>query len=315
MITINELDYVSSWANKVPYPGTDYAEEALENLAIAVANFKKYYSNKKYGLILSNGEQISFEILEKNLCHLLGIDYKNLSGDYFKYYRYDVLKLDYEFVPKSFDLLNAIINNSAAVIKYDYDKGERNGKAINYYRVMIKCAIFEKLSDFSRFNFGVINFDKDKYIELTNSNFSSGTEKYLYVQSNEPSAPYFMMGILHDNSYERDNINSVDEQDSDVQLNQVNNKFVPNTLIAPVNVKDFFNEQEVVIPTQILVNSGEKMDKIEALNSEKLALINQYEAIINKYGVPNGLNIYGDYKAMLGSDSKRKVLIRENVQR
>ena len=65
MITTKELGYVSSWATKVPYPGIEYSEQAVEKLVDAFNNFNKYYSNKEYDIILSNGEQILFEILEK----------------------------------------------------------------------------------------------------------------------------------------------------------------------------------------------------------------------------------------------------------
>ena len=298
MITRKELDYVSSWAKNTPYPGRKYAEEALENLAISIEDFKRFYNGKQYELVLSNGEQFSFEILEKNLCHLLGIDYKNLIGQYFDYYRYSVLKLD--DVPKSFDLLTRIIDNFDAVIDYDEKTG---GKAINYYRIMIKCAIFEKLSDFSRFNFGVINFDKDIYQNNTRSNFGSNSEKFLYVQSNEPSAPYFMMGILHDGS--RFPLNGNDASSND---------FVPETLIAPTNTRDFFNNQEVVIPTQILVSTTDSMDKKEASASDKIALLNQYKAIIKEHNIPNLINIYGDYESMLVAQEtavKRRTLKNE----
>lgn len=70
------------------------------------------------------------------------------------------------------------------------------GKLLNYYRIVIKCAIFDKLSDFGKFNFGVINFDKNTYINNSKRNINSNSEKYLYVQSNEGVAPYFMMGII-----------------------------------------------------------------------------------------------------------------------
>ena len=63
MITTRELNYVTSWANKTPYPGTVYAEQATEKLFEAVENYEKFYANKEYDIILSNGEQISFEIL------------------------------------------------------------------------------------------------------------------------------------------------------------------------------------------------------------------------------------------------------------
>ena len=284
MITRKELGFVASWANRVPYPGLDYATIALEKLAEAIEYYNKYYNNKQYELVLSNGEQLSFEILNKNLCHLVGIDYKNLTGDYFTNYRQEVLKLDY--IPKSYELLQSIIANMDDVLKYDYDL---NGKTINYYRIMVKCAIFEKLSDFSRFNFGVINFDKDMYQQMSSYQISSKSNKFLYVQSNEPSAPYFMMGIL--------------PEDKTDQIDNDQDKYVAETLIAPTNTKDFFNNQEVVIPTQILVTTEEKMEKKEATPSEKIALLNQYKSIIETYSLPNRINIYGDYENMLASSS------------
>ena len=278
MITTKELGYVSSWATKVPYPGIEYSEQAVEKLVDAFNNFNKYYSNKEYDIILSNGEQILFEILEKNLCHMLGIDYKNIMGDFFTRYREDVLKIDN--TTTSYELLKTIIENIDNVLKYDYD---HCGFALNYYRIMIKCSIFEKLSDFSRFNFGVINFDKDKYNEKSGTIFSGRSQKFLYVQSNEAVAPYFMMGIL-----------------SPEQTQYLpESKYIVETLIAPTNVDNFFNEQEVVIPTQILITTEEKMDKIEAKPNEKIALLNQYKSIINQYKLPNRLNIYGDYESML----------------
>lgn len=290
MITKKELGFVSYWANRVPYPGLEYATEALKKLKAAIEYFNQYYNNKQYELVLSNGEQLSFEILNKNLCHLVGIDYKNLTGEYFDYYRAEVLKLDR--IPRAYDLLQSIIDNFDDVLKYDYDKG---GRTINYYRVMVKCSIFEKLSDFSRFNFGVINFDKDIYIKSSNSMINSNSNKFLYVQSNEPSSPYFMMGILPDNMTDGD-----DNQQE---------KYIAETLIAPTNTKDFFNNQEVIIPTQILITTEEKMEKVVASPSEKIALLNQYRSIIKEHNIPNKINIYGDYENMLSEQSavKRKI--------
>ena len=84
--------------------------------------------------ILSNGEQILFEILSMNLSHMLGIDYKSLSSDYMLSFREEVLNISGN--ARSFDLLEAIIKNINDVLKYDYDN---NGKILNYYRIMIKC--------------------------------------------------------------------------------------------------------------------------------------------------------------------------------
>ena len=290
MITKKELSYVSAWAKKVPYPGMDYAEQAAELLVNSYDDFKKFYLNKQYDIILSNGEQILFEILSMNLSHMLGIDYKNLSSDYMLSFREEVLNISGN--ARSFDLLEAIIKNINDVLKYDYDN---NGKILNYYRIMIKCSIFDKLSDFNRFNFGIINFDKNIYTEKNNVIFNGNSEKLLYVQSNEPTAPYFMMGIL---------------KNTDINSGEVEEKYAVETLMAPFNVSDFFNCQEVVIPTQILVTTEDKMNKRIATSSEKLALLNQYRSIINQYGLPNMLNIYGDYEVMLNSNSNPKTRIK-----
>lgn len=287
MITKKELSYVSKWAKKVPYPGAEYAEAASQLLVKSYEDFKKFYLNKEYDIILSNGEQILFEILSMNLCHMLGIDYKNLSSEYMQNFREEILNINGSV--RSFDLLEAIINNIDSVLKYDFDN---SGRILNYYRIMIKCSIFDKLSDFSRFNFGVINFNKDLYFERTHSKFNGNSEKLLYVQSNESTAPYFMMGILKSN---------------DEALDGTQEKYAVETLIAPTNVKDFFNGQEVVIPTQILVTTSEKMEKKTASAEEKIALLNQYRLIIKEYSLPNKINIYGDYAAILNNDAKAKV--------
>ena len=289
MITRKELGYVSIWASKVPYPGMAYAEQAMEKLKVALGHYNQFYNNKQYELILSNGEELSFEILNKNLCHLLGIDYKNLAGDYCENYRGEVLGFDY--VSKSYELLCSIIDNADKVLQYDYEHGIR---FINYYRVMIKCAIFEKLSDFSRFNFGVINFDKDTYIRNSGAAISANSSKFLYGTSGEMTAPYFMMGILKD-------ANTMDD---------VSDSYVAETLIAPTNARDFFNEQEVVIPTQIMVITNDKMDKVNATAEEKIALLSQYRSIITQNNLPNRINIFGDYENMLSEEMHVKKRIK-----
>lgn len=290
MISINELKYVNMWVSKCPYPGIDYATLATDKLKQALEDFKNYYLNKKYSLFLSNGEQLDFEILEKNLCHMLGVDYKNLSGDYFKDFRINILGTNASL--KSYELLNLLVDKIDKVLEYDEYHG---GKVLNYYRIMIKNSIFEKLSDFGQFNFSVLNFDKNKYTKY--ASFSSN--KFLCVQSNEIISPYFMMGILQEM---KDNSNE-DEYD------EINLKpYTVETLFAPTNANEFFKDQEVVIPTQIEINSGDKLIKKIATSKEKLALLNQYKLLINQYGLPNKLNISGDYEAILAEDCSRRLV-------
>lgn len=212
---------------------------------------------------------------------MLGVDYKNLSSEYFDDFRDTILGVSGTI--QSYSLLEKLIEKMDDVLEYDYKNG---GIIFNYYRIMIKCSIFETLSDFSRFNFGVINFNKQLYDGIFNGN----TEKFLYVQSNEAVCPYFMMGILPDNK----------SSSFDV-------KYAVETLIAPSMHRDFFKDQEVVIPTQIITTTSDQMIKKEADPNEKLALINQYNAIVSELSIPNKLNIFGDYQAMLVEDSKKRI--------
>ncbi len=282
MITTKELNYVNTWSSKAPYPGIDYAEKTAEKLCESVETYKQLYKDKGYDMILSNGEQFEFEIQDKNLCHMLGLDYKNLSGEFFDKFRTEVLKLDE--VPRAYELLNAIVDNIDDVLKYDYDK---QGSIFNYYRVMVKCSIFEKLSDFSRFNFGVINFDNNAYYKVSKKSYTGRAEKFLYVQSNEQVCPYFMMGVLPE-----------DTTNNSYYVNDTK-KYVVETLFAPNNIGHFFCNQEVAIPTQILITTTDEMIKKEASPSHKLALLNQYKAIVSQYGIPSKIDIYGDYMSTL----------------
>ncbi len=290
MITLKELEYVTSRANKVPYPGIAYSENAASKMITAVHFYEQYYKDKEYEIILSDGKQFSFEIMPKNVCHMLGIDFKSLSGDYYKDFRSNVLGVDE--VRGAYDLLKLLIDNMEAVLKYDF---ENKGKVFNYYRLMVKCAIFAQLSDFSRFNFGVINFDKQTFLDRTNSNHTSNAEKLLYVQSNEQNCPYFMMGILQDR----------------FSTPNLLGKYVVETLFAPTNPSSYFDDQKVAIPTQILIISN-TMDKKEATSKEKLALINQYNAIVSQYNLANSLDIHGDYLAMLSKEENDVRVLRKN---
>ena len=205
MITLKELNYVSDWASKTPYPGIGYAKAAAEKLINSVEMYEKYYKGKEFDMVLSNGEQFAFEIYAMNLCHMLGIDFQNLTDSYFDYFRKTVLKMNGP--SRSYELLTAIVENIEEVLRFDKEDYRNAGKILNYYRIMVKCSIFEKLSDFSRFNFGVINFDKDRYISVSGKNYRGKAEKFLYVQSNEQVCPYFMMGVLpasDEDSYEED---------------------------------------------------------------------------------------------------------------
>lgn len=271
MITSKELQYVDSWATKIPMPGYEYSIKVLNELKKCVNQFNAKYRDKEYNIIFSNGEEIRFQILDKNLCHMLGIDYNNIRGEYFDNYRSTVLGTSCQNI-SSYNLLELILEHAEEVARYDNDLSHRE-KAINYYKSGIKSEIFNKLSDFEQFNFGAINYNPG------DGKYDYDKQKNLFVPSNEAVCPYFMMGIKKD-------------EDGD-------NGYIVSTLFAPITPKQYFENQEVIIPTQILVSDNDDLKKMQASPSDKIRLLTMYKSIINEYKIPNKINIYGDYEAML----------------
>lgn len=282
MISKKELSYVNAWPNRTPYPGDEYASEVLEQLKECLELFEQEYLNQVYNVSFTNNEEIEFQILDKNLCHILGVDYKNLSGDYFDDYRESVLNIKSGMIFGSYDLLNIIVSNLEKVFKYDAIN--KANKAINYYRVAVKCAIFKKLADLSAFNYGCINFNKAVYNELyPNLPFGSNSTRLLYTDSNEIISPLFMMGLKQ-------------PENSDL--------YIVETLFSPEQAERFFNKQEVIIPTQIITDNNGILEKKLATPSEKIKLLKSYQSLIIANKFSNMINIYGDYYSMLMSQEK-----------
>lgn len=301
MITSKELQYVDSWANKTPMPGIEYSKKILEEMKKCYETYNEKYKDKEYNIIFSNSEEIKFEILNKNLCHLLGIDYTNIRGEYFNKYRQEVFGISPEISLTSYNLLELILENSDKVIEYDNDQNVKE-KVINYYKSGIKCAIFNKLSDFDEFNFATINYknmdNKDNLDNMDNTNNTDNTDntkcenqKFFFIPSNEAVCPYFIMGIKPDSNNE--------------------NSYIVNTLLAPQNPVKFFKDQEIIIPTQILISDNNTLKKINATPEEKIKLLTMCKNIINLYNIPNKINIYGDYESLLNDLENSYVKVKK----
>lgn len=285
MISRKELNYVDAWENKVPYPGADYSEQTMDDLVKCLHLFQTEYLNRIYNVTFSNNEEIEFQILEKNICHMLGINYKNLVGEYFEAYRRDILGLCPTSSYSSYDIINAIAENKDKILERD-EKCKKT-KAINYYRVAVKCAIFKKLADLSAFNYGCINFDKNTYmIECPERPIASNSTRFLYTPSDEVISPYYMMGLKQE------------EPESE--------SYIVETLISPENVARLFKSQEVVIPTQIITDNDGELLKKQATPAEKIKLIKDYQALVYQYGLKSNLNIYGDYISQLMTAEKEE---------
>ena len=288
MISRQELQYVSNLANYVPYPGSDYAYDVINRLSRAIAIFRQKYDGKKYSLILSNGEEIAFEIKSKNLAHLLGIDFKGIScNENMKPLLSSVLGINESEQFNSYTVLSRIVENGDKVIENDENS---LNKILNYYKVMVKTSCFDTLAEFNEFNFGIINFDKNIY-ENTNtlgSRFMPSSTKFIFSQNDEALIPYCMMGLKSDN---------------------ITDVMIPETFIAPTNFQDFMYRQELLIPVQLLINDEEHLTKLVATNEEKIHILNLYKSIIQSFNTESYINIFNDYETILRDSvvSKKKI--------
>lgn len=276
MISQKELNYVGTYARFSPYPGDEYAKDVLQKLINAYNRYQEKYMNKNYSMIFSNGEELEFEIFPKNMCHLLGIDFSNISGPYMEKTCKDILGLEPTDRKDSFTILTKIVENAERVI--ENDSRIESYKILNYYKVMIRSIAFSKLSEFDKFNYGCINFDAENYKKISEHNTNLQSTKFLFTPSNEAITPYFMMGINKDS-----------ESDA----------YYPETLIAPTNYIDFFKSQTLLLPIQVLVSDVNNLAKIVATPEEKITLLNMYKSIISSNNTNSNIDIYNDYENML----------------
>ena len=275
MISKKELQYVGDYARRVPYPGDDYARSVIEKLSKSMDIFKQKYDGKKYSLILSNGEEFSFEIQGKNLAHLLGVDYKGLTSEYMKPVLENVLGFDINEQLNSYAVLSRIIENGDEVIKNDKDG---SNKILNYYKLMVKTSCFDKLSDFNDFNFGCINFEKEHFENVSGKDFLPSSTKFIFSQNDEALIPYCMMGLKQDN---------------------YSDNMIPETFMAPINFSDYLVNQELLLPIQMLINDDQNLSKIIATPEEKIRILNLYKSLIQIYNTNSYINIFNDYETVL----------------
>ena len=289
MISKKELEYVATWARKVPYPGYDYSKEALLKLKQSLIKDQEIYNGMEYNISFSNSEEITLEILSSNIAHMLGIDHKELMSAYKTPFRKQALGMDPKEKVTSDVLLHRIVECMDDVLKFEDENGNKD---LNFYKIRVKCEIFEKMANLMSFNFGCINFNRPLFESFNQGTFNSNAQKLLFLQSNEPTSPYFMIGIKPDEPI-------VGTEESHVDKRYEEPKYIIETLFAPLNSARYFREQEVVIPTQILFDKNDVLTKAAATPDQKRKIISMYRVIISTYGLNDRLNIYGDYMELL----------------
>ena len=273
MINKEELQYASKSSISVPYPGDDYAYDTINRLSYALMMFKKRYEDKRIHLLLNNGEGLSFEIRSKNLAHLFGIDYRELTTNpVMKPLLSSVLGFGEKEVINSYELISRIIENADKVIEYDENHFH---KILNYYKVMVKTTCFIKMSAFDKFNFGVINFDKRTYEKTVGKSFYPNASKYLLLPMDEELVQFCMLGLVYD---------------------KYSGMMVPETFMTPTIFHRYFIRQEFLLPKEIVIDGNNEFKHAVASREDKKQLLNIYKSIILTYKTNSTINEVGKYK-------------------
>ena len=127
---------------------------------------------------------------------------------------------------------------------------------------MFKTTCFLKLSEYNSFDFGILNFNKYIYENIIDNCFAPNATKYIFSKSGENFVPFYMLGFKYDED---------------------NNIMVPETIIAPYNVSDFFYQQELLLPLELSISDEYKTKKIVPTNEEMIRIMNFYKSLIDDY--------------------------------
>ena len=112
--------------------------------------------------------------------------------------------------------------------------------------------------------------------------------------------------IKGDNTPKEESKNDDSKYQQDINIP----KYYVSTLFAPSDPTKFFDNQEVIIPTQILISDNDILTRVNATPNEKIQLLTMYKNIINTYGLTFNLNIFGDYQAVLKEQFDNEKLVK-----
>lgn len=279
MITDEELNYKGAWAKHAPFPGREYAIKAIENMFYAFEKYIEVFKDSKYNIGFSNGEVIKYQMKDKNVAHLLGIETSNLKSEWMNETVEKVLGLKPNEDKGSYEILKRILERADDVIKNDSDP--KNYMILNYYRTLLKSIIFQSLPDFASFDFGVINFDKDNVDEGFVKQESS---KYIIIPSYEKLVPYFLLGLKQNEFYE----------------------YIPETTLAIDEIEKYLNNQTLILPTSIISNYKGYIYPNEISSRDQINLLRYFRGIIKSLKTNTEIDIYHNYEKILAEQDKIK---------
>ena len=92
----------------------------------------------------------------------------------------------------SFDILSKIVENADSIIEHDEKSDNR---FFNYYRIMEKASLFNKLPPLENFVYGIVNFDSEKFLQAFKRRFGPRAKKYLMFSTDKPEIPFCFLGF------------------------------------------------------------------------------------------------------------------------
>ena len=249
--------YIDSWAKKVPYPGIEYCSTVLDKLEECYNLFR----TKKYTIELSDDEKINLYIWSKNMCHLLGIDFKNISKENFDSYRKYILGLKEKY--DSIDLVRGIIENKDKVLSYDEERNR--SYALNFYRIDATCEAYKNLSNLTKFDFGCIT-PRTKNSGL-NGKFQTEPYKFLYKKSDSEAFSHYILAMKKYNNKEND--------------------YFADTYLAYGKTKPFFDGQDITVPYLVQTDSN----IYTASREQIIKLLKEYKDVVDEYNIKARMKI------------------------
>lgn len=245
MITNREMMFVNQKEEtKIPYPGHEYAKDALLELKEALLIYDTYYKNKMFDITFSNGENLEFIIEERTFSHLVGMpDMKTFieKGIIEQFYGGERIG--------SYQLLRDIMDNMDDFLNINE---KENFSLFNLYRIKVRSEVFAKFSNFTDYNFGAIHYDKN-IAENNGYPTYMNAHTFFFVESNDANYPYHMMGIAKD----------------------TNGKQYIETLFPTAFLEKMFKGQTISIPTAVSITQTESFFKGTISASQKLRQIKQ----------------------------------------
>lgn len=255
-----------------PYPGYEYTQKALDELEIALGIYFDYYNNKKYNISLSNGEEISFIIAATSIGHMFGLDTAKIKT---------VLSenglIDGRIGPMH--LLKYIIDNKEEVLKLNEKIGN---SLLNPFRIRVRCEAFRRFSNFSDMDFGCLHYDKD-IASLKGYKIQMRAKQFLFTESNDDNAPYYMMGIAYDEN--------------------TNNAYI-ETLFADIDSEKMFNNQLITFPLAVTTETVETFTRHESSVERRQLTFRNLSHISQKYNCR--FDYSADYIRMLSDERRRE---------